>query len=217
MMVGDQVAVPAQHGLGPHRQPDPVKHVAGESVQQGGQERAVRRDEAALLTLQVPFQDHDLVPEREDLRVLGPIAHGKQSQHRQRVGHAEIGQSKKHSTASSLVVGGEREQARDSDRHKISSGTSNGPDQGGRSFRHAQRHPLQRSLATGSPATTAGRGHSPATDQRPSPGRGFADEESLMDSSTSTPRLHRLNQVYEQYTAALSLGRRESARNPACR
>jgi stalled ribosome rescue protein Dom34 len=80
-----------------------VQHVAREPVQQRGQEGSVRQDEADLLAVQLPFEDHELVTEREDLRVLGPVTHGKQPQHRRRVGHAEVGQSKKHSTASSRV------------------------------------------------------------------------------------------------------------------
>jgi hypothetical protein len=51
--------------------------------------------------VQLSFEDHDLVAEGEDLRVLSPIAHGQQSQHRERVGHPEVGESKQHDWASS--------------------------------------------------------------------------------------------------------------------
>jgi hypothetical protein len=44
--------------------------------------------------VRLALKDRDLVAEGEDLHVLGPIAHRQQPQHRQRVGHAEVGQSK---------------------------------------------------------------------------------------------------------------------------
>ena len=60
MPVGDQVAVRAQYGLRADQQPDGVQHVAVQPVQQRGEKHAV----------QVPFEDGDLVPEREDFAVL---------------------------------------------------------------------------------------------------------------------------------------------------
>ncbi|KOX33454.1 hypothetical protein ADK67_06130 [Saccharothrix sp. NRRL B-16348] len=42
---------------------------------------------------ELAFQDHDLVAQRQDLHVLVPVAQGQQAQHRERVGHAQIGQS----------------------------------------------------------------------------------------------------------------------------
>jgi hypothetical protein len=44
--------------------------------------------------VQLPFENHDLMSQGENLRVLGAVTHGQQPQHRQRVGHAEIRQSK---------------------------------------------------------------------------------------------------------------------------
>jgi hypothetical protein len=41
MPAGEHFAVPAQHRLGAHQQSHSVQHVAGEMVQQGGQEGAV--------------------------------------------------------------------------------------------------------------------------------------------------------------------------------
>jgi hypothetical protein len=52
---GDQIAVPAQHRLRAHHQPDLVQHVAGESVQQSSQEGPVGRGEPGLVTLAVQF------------------------------------------------------------------------------------------------------------------------------------------------------------------
>ena len=96
-----EVAVPAQHGLRTHQQPDLVQHVAGEAVQQRSQQRPVGRSEPDLLAVQLPFQDRDLVAQGQDLDVLGPVAHRQQPQHRQPVGHGEVRQSKQHSKASS--------------------------------------------------------------------------------------------------------------------
>ncbi len=44
-MGGDEVAVPAQHGFGAYQQPDLTEDGAGESVQQRGEQRPVRRGE----------------------------------------------------------------------------------------------------------------------------------------------------------------------------
>jgi hypothetical protein len=96
-----QVAVPAQYGLGAHQQRDAAQHLAGESVQQGGEQCSVSRGEPYLLAAQQAFEDHDLVPESQDLRILGAVAHGQQPQQRERVGHAEVRQSTQHSQASS--------------------------------------------------------------------------------------------------------------------
>jgi hypothetical protein len=70
-------------------------------VQQGGKQRPVGRGEADLLAVQLPFEDHDLVPQREDLRVLDLITQGQQPKHRERLAHTELRQSKKHSPPSS--------------------------------------------------------------------------------------------------------------------
>jgi hypothetical protein len=70
-------------------------------VQQRGEHRPVSAGEPYLLTVQLPLEDRDLVPEGQDLRILGPIAQRQQSQHRKRVRHAEVSKSKQHSQASS--------------------------------------------------------------------------------------------------------------------
>jgi len=43
--------------------------------------------------VQLPPEDRDLVAEDQDLDILGAVAHRQQSQHRQHVGHAEVGKS----------------------------------------------------------------------------------------------------------------------------
>jgi hypothetical protein len=70
-------------------------------VQQCGLQGAVGRGEADSLAVQLALKDYDLVPEGDDLDVIGPVAHRKQPQHRQRVGHAEVSQSKQREQASS--------------------------------------------------------------------------------------------------------------------
>ena len=72
--------MPAQHGIGLHQQPEPAKNVAWEPVQQGGQERPVAGQEPRPGVAQLPLQDHDLVAQHQDLRVLVPVAHRKKPQ-----------------------------------------------------------------------------------------------------------------------------------------
>ena len=76
-----------------NQQADLAQQVAGESVRQGGEQRPVGGGEPNLLAVQLPLQDGELVSESEDLSVFGPVTHRQQSQHRQRVGHAEVRQS----------------------------------------------------------------------------------------------------------------------------
>jgi hypothetical protein len=77
-MPGDQVTVPAQHGLGAYQQPDPAQHGAGESVQQGGEEGPVGGGELDFLAVYLPLEDHDLVAQGEDFGVFGVVTHGQQ-------------------------------------------------------------------------------------------------------------------------------------------
>ena len=50
---------------------------------------------------QVPFEHRDLVAEHEDLRIPVLATHGRQPQQGERVGDAEVGQSKQHGESSS--------------------------------------------------------------------------------------------------------------------
>jgi hypothetical protein len=88
MTAGQQVAMPAQHCFWAYQQPDPAQHFAGISMQQRGEQGPISGGEPDLHTVHLPFDDNDLVAQGEDLGVLGPVAHGPQPQHRQRVGHA---------------------------------------------------------------------------------------------------------------------------------
>jgi hypothetical protein len=73
--VGEQVAVPTQDGLGAYEQPDAAQDVAGESVQQRGEEHPIGLREPDLLAVQLPLEDGELVAEGQDLDILGPVTH----------------------------------------------------------------------------------------------------------------------------------------------
>jgi hypothetical protein len=49
-------------------------------VQQGGQKRPVGGRESRPGTAQLPFQDRDLVAQRQNLDVFVPVAHRKEPQ-----------------------------------------------------------------------------------------------------------------------------------------
>jgi hypothetical protein len=68
----DQVAVPAQYGLGSYQQPDLAQHGAGESVQQCGEQRSISGGEPNPLAVQLALKDGDLVAEGKDFGVLAP-------------------------------------------------------------------------------------------------------------------------------------------------
>jgi hypothetical protein len=69
-------------------------------LQQGGQPRPVSPGEPDPIAVQLPFENNDLVPQREDLGVLIAIAHRQQPQQGEGVGHAEVRQSKQHTPSS---------------------------------------------------------------------------------------------------------------------
>jgi hypothetical protein len=75
VLSGDQIPVPARHGLRAGQQPDLPGYVAGWPVRQGGEPGAVRPGGADFLAVQVPFEDGDLVPQRQDLGVFAAVAH----------------------------------------------------------------------------------------------------------------------------------------------
>jgi hypothetical protein len=75
--------------------------VAGQSVQERGEEGPVGGGEPDLVAVQLSFEHRDLVAEKQDLGVLGAVAHRQQPQQREGVGHAEVGQSEEHDDTSS--------------------------------------------------------------------------------------------------------------------
>jgi hypothetical protein len=98
--VGDQVAVPARHGLGAYQQPDALQYVAGQAVQQRGEQRPVGTGEPDLLTVQLPLEDRDLMAEGQDFGVLVAVTDRQQPQQCEGVPHAEVGKSNQHGLAS---------------------------------------------------------------------------------------------------------------------
>jgi len=77
---GEQVPVPAQDRAGLDEQQDPGEQVAGEPVQQRGQERPVGGREPRPGRAKLSLQDADLVAQRQGFRVFVPIACRQQPQ-----------------------------------------------------------------------------------------------------------------------------------------
>ncbi|MFJ8026109.1 hypothetical protein [Streptomyces sp. NPDC096311] len=100
MAARDQIAVPAQHRVRTHHQPNPVQHLGGQAVRQRCQERAIAWREPNPLATEVALQHRDLMAQGEDLCVLVPIAHGQQAQHGERGRHGQVGQSQQHDRSS---------------------------------------------------------------------------------------------------------------------
>ncbi|WP_426513364.1 hypothetical protein ACPPVO_23770 [Dactylosporangium sp. McL0621] len=75
MATGDEVAVPAQDGVGADEEPQSMEHVDGQLVQRCCQERPIARVERRPLVAQLALQHHELVAQGEDLSVLVPVAH----------------------------------------------------------------------------------------------------------------------------------------------
>jgi hypothetical protein len=90
----EQVAVPAQDRVRAYEQHELAQLVHRKVVEQAGEQRAVGVGEHGLADL--ALQDPQLVPQRQDLDVLFPIAHRQQPQKRDGVGHGEVGQAQQH-------------------------------------------------------------------------------------------------------------------------
>jgi hypothetical protein len=98
--LSDQVAVPAQYGVGSHDQSQPVQHLSGQWLEQRGEEGRVLGCEPGFIGAELPLQDGDLVAESEDLRILVTVAHREQTQHGEGIGHGRVGKSQQHSRSS---------------------------------------------------------------------------------------------------------------------
>ncbi|MFF7655648.1 hypothetical protein ACFZCY_38435 [Streptomyces sp. NPDC007983] len=72
-------------------------------MQQRRQERLIVRREPWSGTVELAFEHRGLMTERQELRILVPVAHRQQTQQRERIGHAQVGQSKQHDRSSSRV------------------------------------------------------------------------------------------------------------------
>jgi hypothetical protein len=71
-----QIAVPAQHRVGPHEQPQPAQHRLGQWGEQGREEGPVLWGERDPRRAELSSQDRELVPQRQDLGVFLTILIG---------------------------------------------------------------------------------------------------------------------------------------------
>lgn len=92
----EQIPVPAQYGVRAYQQSYPAQQVPRQPVQHGRVERAITRGEPHSFLAELAFQDHDLMAQREELRVPVPIGHRQQAQHREGVRHGQVSQSQQH-------------------------------------------------------------------------------------------------------------------------
>jgi len=97
---GDDVAVPAKYRVWPYQQARPSQHLLWQAMEERRQERSVARVEPNLLSVQLPFQNADLVAQGQDLDIFLTVAHRQQSQHRERVRHTQVRQSQQHDRSS---------------------------------------------------------------------------------------------------------------------
>jgi hypothetical protein len=94
VVAAEQVAVPAQDGVGGDDQVRLPQPCPGESVQQGGEERPVGRGEAGFVGL--ALQDGELVAQRQNLEVFVRVAHGQQPYEGEDARERQVGQSQQH-------------------------------------------------------------------------------------------------------------------------
>ena len=90
----DQVAVPAQDGVGGDDQLQLAQPEHWKVVQEGGQERPVRAGEVWLVDL--VLQDAQLVAQGQDLDVLLSRTHGQEFDQGEQAGQGKVGQSRQH-------------------------------------------------------------------------------------------------------------------------
>lgn len=100
MSSGDQIAVPAEHRVRSHQQPQPVQDIAREPMDERRDEGPVTGVEPYLLMSQSAFQHGDLMAEHQDLDLFVLISHRQEPQHRERVGDTQVSQSKQHGRSS---------------------------------------------------------------------------------------------------------------------
>ncbi|WP_168584123.1 hypothetical protein [Saccharopolyspora sp. ASAGF58] len=88
MAACDEVAVPAQHCVWAHHQPQPAQQIPSQPVQQHRHKRPIAWHEKHPFLAELPLQDRDLMAQGQDLDVLVPITHRQQAQHGERA-HSE--------------------------------------------------------------------------------------------------------------------------------
>ncbi|WP_426513390.1 hypothetical protein ACPPVO_23920 [Dactylosporangium sp. McL0621] len=103
MTLMHQVAVPAQDGVRSHQQPQSVQYLAGQGREKSGEENPVLGCELHPVSAELPLQDGDLMPQRQNLHVLVPVPHRQQPQRGERVRDSQISQAQQHERASCRV------------------------------------------------------------------------------------------------------------------
>jgi len=93
MSARDHIAVPAEHGIRAHHQVQSPENLPWEPVQQRCQQSPVGRGEPDPVGAKLPLEDRELVAQHENFRIFVTVAHRQQSQQREHVRHAEVGQS----------------------------------------------------------------------------------------------------------------------------
>jgi hypothetical protein len=89
-----EVAVPAQHGVGGDDQVELAKLHPGETVRQRGVQRTVGPGPLGLVHLALQYGE--LVAKGEDLQILRPITHRQQPYEAEGGRHGEVGESQQH-------------------------------------------------------------------------------------------------------------------------
>jgi hypothetical protein len=90
----DQVAVPSQHGVRLDQQSQSAQDLPRQRRQQSGEESAVLRAELHLVRTELPLENHDLVAQNENLRILVPVAHRQQPHGSESVGDSQVRETK---------------------------------------------------------------------------------------------------------------------------
>jgi hypothetical protein len=91
-----QVPVPSEQGVRFDDQVQVPQHTLGQMVQQRREQGSIAGCEPYSVRAQLPLQDGELMPQRQDLRILVAVAHRQQPQHREGVRHSQVGQSQQH-------------------------------------------------------------------------------------------------------------------------
>jgi hypothetical protein len=87
----DEVGVPAQQSARGDDQPQLAELAAGQQPGQRGQHRPVGPRQPRILDL--PLENGDLVPQNQNLRVLGTIRAGEQGKPAEHAQHRQVGES----------------------------------------------------------------------------------------------------------------------------
>jgi hypothetical protein len=91
VVAAEEVAVPAQDGVGGDDQVQLSQPCPGESVEQSGEECPVGRGEVGFVGL--ALQDGELVAQRQDFDVFVRVAHGQQAYEGEGARDREVGRS----------------------------------------------------------------------------------------------------------------------------